>query len=60
MDTNLGLDVAAKESVAPDIHDRERLEVLDSVTLSRLMEEVRNSPVEPSAYNRTHNRHNRT
>ena len=33
---------------------------LDSLTLTRLIEEVRNSPVEPTAYNRTHNRHNRT
>ena len=34
--------------------------VLDSVTLKRLMAEVRNEePSEPHAYNRMHNRHNR-
>ena len=33
---------------------------LDSVTLARLLEEVRNHEnFEPGAYNRQHNRHNR-
>ncbi|WP_327196609.1 YhhA family cyclophane-containing RiPP [Sphingobium sp. Leaf26] len=33
---------------------------LDSAALARLMEEVRNDAVSsPTAYNRTHNRHNR-
>lgn len=33
---------------------------LDSVALSRLMEEVRNgTDRQPTAYNRMHNRHNR-
>ena len=36
------------------------LGLIDSVTLTRLLGEVRNSIVEPTAYNRTHNRHNRT
>lgn len=33
---------------------------IDSVTLERLIEEVRIAAVEPTAYNRMHNRHNRT
>jgi hypothetical protein len=34
---------------------------LDSVTLKRLLAEVRNEEVfEPASYNRLHNRHNRT
>jgi hypothetical protein len=34
--------------------------VVDSVTLNRLLEEVRNrSSFAPGAYNRVHNRHNR-
>jgi hypothetical protein len=34
--------------------------VIDSVTLTRLLEEVRNgSSLAPGAYNRVHNRHNR-
>lgn len=34
---------------------------LDSVTLKRLLAEVRNEEVfEPASYNRAHNRHNRT
>jgi hypothetical protein len=34
---------------------------LDSVTLKRLLAEVRNEDVfEPASYNRLHNRHNRT
>lgn len=33
---------------------------LDSVTLARLVEEVRTKSVEPTAYNRQHNRHNKT
>lgn len=33
---------------------------LDSVTLARLLREIRNdAPSEPHAYNRMHNRHNR-
>jgi hypothetical protein len=33
---------------------------LDNVTLARLLEEVRNGEtVQPNAYNRQHNRHNR-
>jgi hypothetical protein len=34
--------------------------VIDSVTLTRLLEEVRNgNSLAPGAYNRVHNRHNR-
>jgi hypothetical protein len=35
---------------------------IDSVTLARLIEEVRNSGTyqQPTAYNRMHNRHNRS
>jgi hypothetical protein len=34
--------------------------IVDSVTLNRLLEEVRNaSSFAPGAYNRVHNRHNR-
>lgn len=33
---------------------------VDSATLARLIEEVRTTSVEPTAYNRQHNRHNRT
>ena len=42
-------------------HDRDHDEVkLDSVTLARLLAEVRNQdPFEAGAYNRQHNRHNR-
>ena len=36
------------------------LAILDSATLIRLLDEVRNDePSEPHAYNRMHNRHNR-
>ena len=46
----------------PIVQDAEAaIEVeLDSVTLARLVEEVRTASVEPTAYNRMHNRHNRT
>ena len=34
--------------------------VIDSITLTRLLEEVRNgNSLAPGAYNRVHNRHNR-
>jgi hypothetical protein len=34
---------------------------LDSITLKRLLDEVRNEEAfQPSSYNRLHNRHNRT
>ena len=33
---------------------------LDSETLRRLIEEVRTASMGPTAYNRMHNRHNRT
>lgn len=34
---------------------------IDSVTLARLLEEVRNGDApQPTAYNRLHNRHNRS
>lgn len=33
---------------------------LESATLKRLIEEVRTASIEPAAYNRMHNRHNRT
>jgi hypothetical protein len=34
--------------------------IMDSVTLARLLDEVRNgNSFEPGAYNRVHNRHNR-
>ncbi len=32
----------------------------DSATLRRLIDEVRNASTEPTAYNRMHNRHNRS
>jgi len=57
---NVGLDVKAAEAGATEACDEENPVAMDSVTLARLMEEVRNSPVAPTAYNRTHNRHNRT
>ena len=42
------------------IQEQGEVEV-DSVTLNRLLAEVRNEEaLEPAAYNRTHNRHNRT
>ncbi len=45
---------------APDQPADTALLGLDSAALARLMEEVRNDAVSsPTAYNRTHNRHNR-
>ena len=60
LEMNLSLDVTADGGAAAGICSEGSVVAMDSVTLSRLMEEVRNSPVEPTAYNRTHNRHNRT
>ena len=47
------------ESASPDAETAMEVE-LDSVTLARLLEEVRNPAAEPAAYNRMHNRHNRS
>ena len=57
---NVSLDVKTGEAGVAETCDEQNSVAVDSVTLARLMEEVRNSPVEPTAYNRTHNRHNRT
>lgn len=44
-----------------DRQDHDRGVELDSVTLKRLLAEVRNEELfEPASYNRVHNRHNRT
>jgi len=60
MDLDTRPDVAIIGGAASRECEEEGSAQLDSVTLARLIEEVRNSPVEPTAYNRTHNRHNRT
>ena len=49
MDMNLSLDVTTDGGAAAGTCDEESVVAMDSVT-----------PVEPTAYNRTHNRHNRT
>ncbi len=49
-----------QKPAAPEALGTEEVSELDSATLRRLMDEVRTSAVEPTAYNRTHNRHNRT
>jgi hypothetical protein len=50
----------SRKSADGEDHAEEDVE-LDSVTLKRLLSEVRNEEAfEPASYNRLHNRHNRT
>ena len=57
MEDRATADIGSADHVTA-VHD----EVIDSATLARLLEEVRNAdgPQQPAAYNRMHNRHNRS
>ena len=44
----------------PESSSKEPEIIVDSITLNRLLDEVRNGKlIAPGAYNRVHNRHNR-